>query len=96
MKNFELATAIRKSGIEFGTPHSPSNLDDSDSDSDSDELDKHSRSMDVSVTSTSELLFHIAAAGYRSGSRQETDYFCKAYLRLHHSLLLEHIKMQRM
>lgn len=82
VKNFELATAIRKSGIEFGAPHSPSNSDDSDSDSDSDDLDKHSRSMDVSVTSTSELLFHIAAAGYRSGSRQETDYFYRAKILL--------------
>ena len=73
LNNFELATAICRSGVEFRELHSlPSPPDGSDQE-DPDEPETFSRPVDVVVKSTSELLSHITASGYNSGTRQETD-----------------------
>ena len=80
LNNFELATAIRRSGVEFREPRPlPSPPDGSDQE-DPDEPETFSRPVDMVVVSTSELLSHITASGYNSGTRQQTDYFYRANL----------------
>jgi len=83
LQSFELATAIRTSGIEFGLPHPASQIGNNDKDSDDldNEVGVDTSESDTFVTSTSELLSCLATSGYNSGSpRRTTDYFHRAKL----------------
>ena len=80
LNNFELATAIRRSGVELRGLHSLLPPPDGSDQEDPDEPEIFSRPVDIVVASTSELLSQITASGYNLGTRQETDYFYRANL----------------
>ena len=88
VQNFELATAIRRSGIDFRAPLLPFSSQSKGAEGDEDEADDLNQDENTfTISSTSDLLTYIATSGYDTGSpRKVTDYFYRANLLRNKSL----------